>query len=265
LSNTPGTPVPGVFLVDNVDDATGSHTYTSTNTGVGGAAIAGSVLANDGGATSVTALNGVTTAIDHTVTLASGAQITMYADGEYIYRAGSAFDYLGAGQQATDSFTYVSAATTHTVTMTINGVGSDTLFTGTAGANTLVGGTGNDTLVGGPANDTLTGGAGHDTFVFNAPSDSVDTITDFSHAQGDVIDISAIGFGHGLVADQSVSLVTATSIGTANHVGSDGDFIFIASTGNLYWDATSGSGTDAILLATLTGVTTLTQSDFHVT
>jgi Ca2+-binding RTX toxin-like protein len=64
---------------------------------------------------------------------------------------------------------------------------------GSAFNNTLVGGSGADTLAGGAGFDTLTGGAGSDLFVFGAfnPGD-VDKITDFSHAQGDRIDLSAI-------------------------------------------------------------------------
>ncbi len=64
---------------------------------------------------------------------------------------------------------------------------------GSAFNNTLVGGSGADTLAGGAGFDTLTGGAGSDLFVFGAfnPGD-IDKITDFSHAQGDRIDLSAI-------------------------------------------------------------------------
>jgi Ca2+-binding RTX toxin-like protein len=64
---------------------------------------------------------------------------------------------------------------------------------GSAFNNTLIGGSGADTLAGGAGFDTLTGGAGSDLFVFGAfnPGD-VDKITDFSHAQGDRIDLSAI-------------------------------------------------------------------------
>jgi len=71
--------------------------------------------------------------------------------------------------------------------------------------NTLVGGLGNDTLDGASGNDTLegggradllTGGLGADAFVYRAFSDSsasrFDTIMDFSAAERDRIDLSAI-------------------------------------------------------------------------
>ncbi|MDT3685581.1 MAG: VCBS domain-containing protein [Pseudorhodoplanes sp.] len=63
-------------------------------------------------------------------------------------------------------------------------------MTGGAGEDALTGGDKDDTISGGDGNDTLTGGLGADTFVFS-PGDGRDTITDFSHGQGDRIDLSA--------------------------------------------------------------------------
>ena len=104
------------------------------------------------------------------------------------------------------------------------GGGADTVYLGNdgetvnAGTGTAViyGGTGNDTITGGPGADfitggggadTLTGGAGADTFAFRVPSGSV-TITDFSHAQGDKIDLSALGYSW---ADVQAHAVTSGS------------------------------------------------------
>jgi hypothetical protein len=75
----------------------------------------------------------------------------------------------------------------HTVTFAIT---SDT-WTGTKSADKLVGTDGHDIMIGKRGNDRLTGGAADDSFVFNA-RDGKDTITDFRHAQGDTIDLSAI-------------------------------------------------------------------------
>jgi Ca2+-binding RTX toxin-like protein len=52
----------------------------------------------------------------------------------------------------------------------------------------------NDLLVGGQGNDQLTGGYGADIFRFNNPNEGLDKITDFSAAQGDIIQVSASGF-----------------------------------------------------------------------
>lgn len=83
------------------------------------------------------------------------------------------------------------------------------LLLGNAGADTLRGEAGNDTLQGGGGADWLFGGTGADTFRFAATADSGiaattrDRILDFSHAQGDVIDLSLIdanggGAGNGV-------------------------------------------------------------------
>lgn len=84
------------------------------------------------------------------------------------------------------------------------GGGNDTLYGGRGidvlaggdGSDVLNGGRDRDTLTGGLGADTLTGGNGVDTFVYRTYGDShrnaSDTITDFSAAQGDRIDLSAI-------------------------------------------------------------------------
>ncbi|NHH87270.1 Leukotoxin [Cobetia sp. MB87] len=76
------------------------------------------------------------------------------------------------------------------------GSGNDTLRGGT-GNDILSGGEGDDLLVGGSGNDILTGGDGADTFQWLSGHDinseggmATDTITDFSVADGDVIDLS---------------------------------------------------------------------------
>src|SRR4051794_38126291 len=80
---------------------------------------------------------------------------------------------------------------------TISGkLGNDTLY-GLSGNDILLGNEGNDTLVGGGGKDTLTGGSGADTFKYLRFDDSkganVDLMTDFSAAQGDKVDLTALG------------------------------------------------------------------------
>lgn len=84
--------------------------------------------------------------------------------------------------------------------------GDDTLLGG-AGNDTLLGGAGADVLEGGAGRDVLAGGAGADVFRFRAPDDAgraflvpgadaaglgPDVVADFSLAEGDKIDLSAI-------------------------------------------------------------------------
>ncbi|MES2728943.1 MAG: type I secretion C-terminal target domain-containing protein [Pseudomonadota bacterium] len=72
------------------------------------------------------------------------------------------------------------------------GTGNDILYGGD-GIDTLYGDIGNDTLVGDVGSDTLSGGRGADTFIFNALSmGAMDTITDFTAAENDKIDLSEL-------------------------------------------------------------------------
>jgi Ca2+-binding RTX toxin-like protein len=78
----------------------------------------------------------------------------------------------------------------------LGGAGRDRLE-GEQDNDTLKGEGGNDTLVGGVGTDKLYGGTGADRFIFKGLGDSLkgtarDTIFDFSHAQADKIDLSAI-------------------------------------------------------------------------
>lgn len=83
--------------------------------------------------------------------------------------------------------------------MLAGGAGDDALYGG-IGNDALSGGDGNDVLTGGKGADTLTGGAGADRFVVRLGDTggtiaAGDTITDFSEAQGDRIDLSAMNAG----------------------------------------------------------------------
>jgi hypothetical protein len=126
---------------------------------------------------------------------------------------------LGADTAA--SFEYsVSDGTTQTLnTVPINLVhGTGVTIDGSVGNDHVIGSPGNDILNGGPGHDVLTGGAGADHFVFDqtaladatAAAPQIDNVTDYSAAQGDVIDLTAL-FSGATVASQSLSsLVHAT-------------------------------------------------------
>ncbi|MDI6003038.1 VCBS domain-containing protein, partial [Cobetia pacifica] len=99
------------------------------------------------------------------------------------------------------------------------GSGNDALRGGT-GNDILSGGEGDDLLVGGSGNDILTGGDGADTFQWMSGDDvnseggmATDTITDFSVADGDVIDLSDLLQSNG----------DADALSSFLHFESDGD------------------------------------------
>jgi VCBS repeat-containing protein len=148
------------------------------------------------------------------------------------------------------------------------GDGSDSL-SGGAGDNSLDGGNDDDFLVGGSDSDVLTGGAGFDTlyggdgddiFAFQTASDGPDEIADFVSG-GDTIRISASGFGGGLTAGGTVSLVSGADPAAS---GTGGQFLFDTDDGRLLWDADGTGGGEAVLIATLSNIPPLTASDFTV-
>jgi VCBS repeat-containing protein len=99
------------------------------------AAVSGAVLDNDtdpdaGDTRTVVGVNGNPAVVGSTITLPSGARLTLRATGTFDYDPRGAFDFLRAGQSTTDSFTYAvadssSAVATATVTVTINGRNDD--------------------------------------------------------------------------------------------------------------------------------------------
>jgi len=98
----------------------------------------------------------------------------------------------------------------------IRGGGADRLFGGAdddrlaggAGDDRLFGGDGDDRLNGGRGDDTLTGGDGADSFIFGPASlGDVDTITDFSSAEGDVIRLNRIDAGAATEEDDAFTFV----------------------------------------------------------
>ncbi|MEN2988311.1 hypothetical protein WG926_08365 [Tistrella sp. BH-R2-4] len=108
-------------------------------------------------------------------------------------RAGIRAD-LAAGR----GFTGDAQGDTYLAIEALNGSNFDDLLLGDNAANTLKGMNGDDRLAGRGGVDLLTGGNGADRFVYSATTESRvgpgnrDIILDFSHAQGDRIDLANI-------------------------------------------------------------------------
>jgi serralysin len=107
---------------------------------------------------------------------------------------------------------------------TLSGVNGNDVLNGLGGSDTLSGGFGLDRLTGGLGIDRLTGGTQADRFIFNSVTESRsaggrDTIVDFSHAQGDRIQLSAIDANTKLAGDQAFSFIgTAAFSGVAGQL-----------------------------------------------
>ena len=100
----------------------------------------------------------------------------------------------------------------------LNGSDGANVLTGGGSKDTLYGNGGNDTLIGGVAGDTLWGGRAADTFAYLEVGDfNGDRIADFSSAQNDKIDVSAIDLDPVTAGQQGF-----TFIGTAAFSGAAG-------------------------------------------
>lgn len=96
----------------------------------------------------------------------------------------------------------------------ILGLGGDDVLNGGAGSDLILGGAGNDTIDGGEGDDVLSGGPGADTFVAGLNS-GLDTIVDYSFAEGDMLDLSALlDANFGVVSSDINHFVQLTQTGS---------------------------------------------------
>ena len=143
----------------------------------------------------------------------------------------------------------------------LDGGAGDDLLNGGGHDDVLIGGEGNDVLLGSWGVDVLTGGAGADNFVFETGHSgrwrgNADTITDFSQADGDVIDLSAIDAIAGGDND------AFTFIGNAAFSGTAGELAVFEEDGNTYIAGdVNGDGVEDFLIR-LEGLVDLTAGDF---
>ncbi|MEA5579085.1 beta strand repeat-containing protein [Anabaena sp. UHCC 0451] len=120
--------------------------------------------------------------------------------------------------------------------------------------NTIIGNGGSNILIGGLGSDILTGGVGNDFFRFNNSSEGIDTIKDFT-VGNDVIQISASGFGGGLVVGTLSSFAFRSGAGITTANDSLQRFIYNNSNGALFFDADgNGASSSSVQIATLSGL-----------
>jgi len=134
---------------------------------------------------------------------------------------------------------------------------------GDAGNDVVNGGAGDDIVSGGAGKDVLIGGLGADSFVFadgdfaSATRKGADIIADFSHAQGDHIDLSAVDANTALDGDQAFSFIGNTDF---THTAGELRTLVIKDHTFVAGD-TNGDGT-ADFVIRLDHVSTLDASDF---
>ncbi len=179
------------------------------------------------------------------VTTGAGNDAIATGGGNDVIRAGGGNNTVSAGE-GNDNIT--------------TGAGSDSLAGG-GGSDRLIAGAGNDALSGGAGADQLTGGLSADNFVFDvAPDGTADLIRDFRTADGDKIVLSTAVFSAlSIAGGLDGRLVSAAGV-----IALDADdiLLFDTATRKLYYDADANGTGAATLLATLTGVNSLSAGDF---
>jgi len=157
----------------------------------------------------------------------------------------------------------------------INGTGNglNNIITGNSAANSLSGGAGNDslnggegidTLIGGAGNDTLSGGLDADAFRFDSPLNTgtnLDSITDFSIIQGDMIQLSRSIFT--AFTTPGTLAASAFVIGAAATTANQ-RILYNSVTGLLSYDRDGIGAIGAIGFANLSPGLALTNSSFSI-
>lgn len=173
----------------------------------------------DGDSFVITEVNGSAANVGATITLASGAKLTVNADGSYSYDPNGRFVTLTDGSSgavntsAIETFTYtLTGGATATVTVTVNGVagpgdrlqgdGTDNVIHGTGGGDFFI-----DTLGG---DEDWTGLGGNDVFLFGANLTSADKVDggtglDQIAIQGDYS--TQLTLGTGLIGLESLAIL----------------------------------------------------------
>jgi glucose/arabinose dehydrogenase len=214
-----------------------------------------------------------------------GTQIVQGLNGDdtILAAAGDGSQLIRGDNGTRDTYSLAQTSAAATVSLasgvaTSSATGSDTLegienvtgggggdsITGNSRANTLSGGGGADTLTGGSGNDLLIGGAGADWL---DGARGADRIRYYSAAQGgdtlvryrgldDVTEVSASGFGGGLVAGMNLVATgryAENLTGLSDAAAGTGQFIYERDARTLWWDADGAGGTGAVEIATLVG------------
>src|SRR6185312_14402417 len=155
-----------------------------------------------------------------TVYLGSDGETVYGGTGGALIVSGAGDDTINGGSSGATTISYAGAGAGVTVSLALQGAaqntggaGTDTLsnvqnLTGSAYADILTGDANNNVITGGGGADTLTGGLGADTFVITTAGGNV-TITDFSDAQGDKVDLTSLTRYFSLAP----LLATATQVG----------------------------------------------------
>ena len=131
---------------------------------------------------------------------------------------------------------------------TIKGNSAANYLFGFDGDDHLDGGAGNDQIEGGRGADTLTGGKGADHFIFASPLDGkVDTITDFSFSEGDLLQLDH----HIFTALESGTLAADQFVAGKEAKDANDHLLYDRTTGELAYDPDGSGSAAAVTIAHL--------------
>jgi VCBS repeat-containing protein len=188
----------------------------------------------DGPALSIAQVNGSALNVGTQIVLASGALLTVNANGTFDYDPGTAFletPVAGSGASNTpgqDSFTYALAnGNTVTVTITLTGLDTDDVMIGTAGA---------DTLLSDGGQDDLFGLAGDDVYYIADASDVVHEVA------GEGNDVVYVGASYALLAGSSVEVLSVNDLGGTDPINLTGNELSNLIYGNAGANVLIGNG-----------------------
>ncbi|MER8483686.1 tandem-95 repeat protein, partial [Mesorhizobium sp. M1322] len=179
----------------------------------------------------------------------------------------------GAAGLGTDTYRNIEGVIGTNLADTLTGSAFNDVLIGGGGNDTINGNAGADRIEGGLGKDTMTGGANADTFVFIAPNEmpigtgNRDVITDFSQAEGDKIDLSAIDAKTqaGFVGDQAFTFVANPTPATDPGVQANSVTWYQDTVNNVtivHGDVDGNTTADFEIQ--LSGLITLTADDFNL-
>ncbi len=134
----------------------------------------------------------------------------------------------------------------------------------------IVGNNSSNEIVGGVGADEITGNNGADLFIYETASDGEDILTDFDATEGDIIQISASGFGGGLEAgislSDSIAAATGVFVSGSNPqpIGNSANVLYDSTSGVLSFDVDGEGVENPVTLATLTGAPALAFNDLII-
>jgi len=211
-----GTDIAQVTVTINGSEATAPVAGDDTGEGSESLPFTIDVLSNDSDANDDTL---TITQIDSLAPLSGSVSIV---NGEIVYDPNGAFDGLGLGSTATESFSYTiddgtGLTDTATVDVTIhghaNGSSAADSITGTDFADLIDGGLGNDTINGGNGDDQLFGGADNDLINGGDGADRIEggAGVDILSGGGADLDVDIFVFNNG-DALESAGIITTERI-----------------------------------------------------